>query len=370
MQGCGLLQGALSPDPRVWNFSSAGNWEIGEEPLHRFWESFTPVHQNLLRGWVTIQENPDTSDEEYAAQENQMRVTGAGLGLSFGRAMADATGKSIGLIAAAHGGTTLAQWDFRLKDQGGESLYGAMLERVKIALQDGGTLRGILWYQGESDANDNDAPTYSARLKEWIEAARADLNSPDLPVIIAQIGCVTRAHCEDPSEGWQAPPWEKIRQSLLETPDNVPHTAIAATIDLGLVDTIHIDTPGLIRLGKRLARLALGEKTPRATKLESFITAHGYGGARVICEGVNGTWNPRTHIAGFQACNADGSVHQTIYVIDASSDEDNPQNIRLLFNVPLDKSVWVGYGLGCNPYCNAADENDMALCAFLPMPIS
>src|SRR5690606_13817201 len=100
MQGCGLLAGALSPDARVWNFSSAGRWEIAEEPLHRLWESCTPVQQKLLReglGVLTIAKRNE-SDEEMAALEAQTRQTGAGLGIAFGKAMADATGKPVGLI--------------------------------------------------------------------------------------------------------------------------------------------------------------------------------------------------------------------------------------------------------------------------------
>ncbi len=37
MQGYGLLREATPPDPRVFNFSSAGTWETAQEPLHRLW---------------------------------------------------------------------------------------------------------------------------------------------------------------------------------------------------------------------------------------------------------------------------------------------------------------------------------------------
>ena len=49
MQGCGWLEGVLQPDPRVWTFTSAGEWQIAAEPLHRLWESFTHVHQDFMR---------------------------------------------------------------------------------------------------------------------------------------------------------------------------------------------------------------------------------------------------------------------------------------------------------------------------------
>ena len=48
---------------------------------------------------------------EYARRENEMRTTGSGLGITFGAAMADALHRPIGLIPAAHGGTS----EFRVR---------------------------------------------------------------------------------------------------------------------------------------------------------------------------------------------------------------------------------------------------------------
>lgn len=368
MQGCGLLQGYLEPDERVWNYTSAGQWEVGCEPLHRLWESCLPAHQNILR--MNMDEGAMTiSDEDYAKAEAGVRTQGAGLGLAFGRAMADATGRPVGLISAAHGGTSLEFWDFRRRDEGGESIYGAMLERTRTAIAAGGILRGLLWYQGESDALDPIAGTYLERFKEWIEAVREDLGRPDLPVISAQIGNVVVPPALA-ANGWQAGPWEQVRQALLEIPQHVPHTTTTATVDLGLDDTIHIDTPGLIRLGKRMARLALGADSPRVVSIQKEVSFNGLGQARLICEGVDGSWKPRHHISGFETRTADGQPHPTITVIKADADTDDPRNIRILFNEPLDDTVLLGYGLGLNPYCNAVDEADMPLCAFLPIGIA
>ena len=53
MEGCGWLEGALQPDERVSVFSSAGAWGVAQDPLHWFWESITPVHQELRRAGMT-----------------------------------------------------------------------------------------------------------------------------------------------------------------------------------------------------------------------------------------------------------------------------------------------------------------------------
>jgi hypothetical protein len=72
-----------------------------------------------------------------------------------------------------------------LKDKQGDSLYGATLRRVIAA---GGRVKGMLWYQGESDANPKAAPEYSAKMEKLIAAFRQDFAQPDLPFYYVQIG--------------------------------------------------------------------------------------------------------------------------------------------------------------------------------------
>ncbi len=240
MQGCGWLDGVLQPDERVWSFSSAGRWEKAEEPLHRLWESFTPVHQKLMR-WGMPDAEAAVTDQERAAEEARTRRTGSGLGIAFGQAMADNLGVPVGLIPAAHGGTSLEQWSPALKDTGGHSLYGGMLQRIQRA---GGRLRGILWYQGESDAADiQTARSYADRFDRWIASVRADTGIPDLPVIAVQIGRVI----EPANRAGIWPGWDLVREALATLPVRVPRTAVTSAVDLSMVDMIHIDTSGLIR---------------------------------------------------------------------------------------------------------------------------
>lgn len=365
MQGCGLLNGALEADERVWSLSSAGSWEVAQEPLHRLWESFAPVHQALMREGIAG-EDTALSDAEMAAREAQSRLTGAGLGLAFGRAMAKGTGRAVGLIPAAHGGTSLYQWSAGGKAEGTRSLYGAMLERIRRA---GGSLRGVLWYQGESDAYEGAASTYGQRLGAWIEALRADVEQPELAVLAVQIGRVVQPPQRPEEDGWKAGPWDQVREALRLLPSRVPHAQVTSAIDLGMVDFIHIDTPGLIRLGERLARLAASQPAPQLRRLHRQPHPLGLGWVRVHCDGVSGGWNGRGPISGFEVRDADGQAHPEFYVVDARADEDDPDVIRVLLNSRPDESARLGYGLGLNPICNAVDGSDMPLCAFAPQAI-
>ena len=373
MEGCGLLQDASAPDERVWSFSSSGQWQIAEEPLHRLWESFTPVHQDFMRPGLS-EEDRALSNEEIAVRAAKDRCGGAGLGIAFAQAMADATGKTIGLLPAAHGGTSLEQWSPALKEQGGHSLYGAMLERIREAGKTARfNLRGVLWYQGESDCSVELAETYQQRFSAWIEAVRADLNRPDLPVLMVQLGRVLVAPPDE--QDWQGRSWEQVREAFRVLPETIPHTGATSAIDLGLCDGIHIDTPGLMRLGKRLARVAIGlEKGetvgPHLVRIETDTPQpNGLSRVRVVCEGVTGGWQPRQHISGFGVRDPKGDMHPSVMIIAANADAREPQVINIVLSSPPDDTVRLGYGLGLSPYCNATDAADMPLLAFSSQPV-
>ncbi len=365
MEGLGVQADSLPPDDRVWSFSSAGNWEVAQDPLHKLWESFTPCHNDIIRPSLTPEE-ADMPDEELAKRFFR-EGNGGGLGVAFGQALAAATGRPLGLIPAAHGGTSLEQWNPHNKDQGVHSLYGAMLERIA---RSGGRLRGILWYQGESDANAEWAPSYLDRMTAWVGAARADTGIADLPVLVVQIGCYVVP--DQSSTQW----WDLVREALRRLPEQVPHIAVTTALDLGLTDCIHLNTPGLYRLGRRLARQALalgGADLPAGPRVERVERAgtwpNGLPLVRVVCSGVAGGWLPAQHIGGFEVRTPDHEPHPGVQVITAERNPDDPTAIRLLLSAEPDEDTRLGYGLGLNPYCNAVDEADMPLPAFWPQEI-
>ena len=377
MQGCGLLREATAPDPRVFNFSSAGQWETAQEPLHRLWESYTPVHQDLMRASFTTDEERARSDAEFAAAERENAVVGAGMGLPFGIAMADATGREIGLIAAAHGGTSLEQWNPNQKERGESSLYGAALSRVKRALGSCPTarLRGALWYQGESDALLDFSDDYGARLNALIDALRDDLKMPELPFIAVQLGCLRQTPTEAENVRAQEKHWDEVREQTAQLPDDTPHCAVVAAIDLGLIDQIHIDTAGLVRLGKRAALQALSlcsdgvDAAPRVVKIEKADHPYGFGSLRLNCENVSGGWNPRRNLSGFSLHTPDGAIHPHQRIIAANAAQDDARVLELTITLPPDENLRLGYGLGFMPYANATDDRDMALASFLPRAV-
>ena len=237
MEGVGDLIDVTPPNPRVMLLGMDGKWAQAEEPLHWLVDSPDPVHSG----------DPKNRAER-SAQTHKTRTKGAGLGLPFAVAMVESTGVPIGLVASAHGGTSMEQWNPAKKEQGGNSLYGSMLRQVKLA---GGKVKGVLWYQGESDAMGGAWKVFPKVFSDFIAAVRSDFGQPELPFYYVQIGrFVTGA---DP-KGWNA-----VQDAQRVLVDRVPNTAVVSVIDLELDDGIHVGTQGLKRAGQRLARIAQRE---------------------------------------------------------------------------------------------------------------
>jgi len=365
MEGVGLLRDVEPPSDKVRVFAHRGEWERAEEPLHWLMESPDPVHAEL---WGVSQADLPSVRQEV----RRTRLTGAGLGLPFAKAVAEATGTGIDLVPCAHGGTSMDQWSPEKKGLGGGSLYGAMLRRTRRALETGGDarLKGILWYQGESDANPEGAAVYFERMKRLIAATRADLDAPNLPFYLVQLGVFATTD----AVGWAGSmAWSQIRELQRQLPDEVPNTAVAPAIDLELDDFIHIGTQGLKRLGRRLANIALsnvyGQSAPQAISLAE-VTKEGPT-IRVSFKGVSGrlkACDPGGRIPGFAIGQA-GAPPEPSAIYKAQIARDDPSQVILYTQeeVPGDSELWYGWGLA--PFCQLTDQADMAVPAFGPIPL-
>ena len=345
MEGVGDLIEVETPHPLVHSFQSREEWAPAEEPLHWLGESPRSIHHAL---WGTPM--PETS-----APRDPNRNKGAGLGLTFAKARVEETGVPIGLIPAAHGGTSMQQWEPSRKNQRGASLYGATLERVKAI---GTDVAGILWYQGESDANPADAALYEARMTELVQSFRADLGQDDLPFYYVQLGGFISEPTPDGVSGWN-----RIRESQRVWQNSVPNTAMVSAIDLGLDDGIHIDTPGLRTLGRRLAAVASGHLAPA---LKSAIYEPSTNTIRVAFDHVQGRLQASGRPAGFSLRDESGRDVPFIYKIVLDGNET-----LLKLNdgfSPSSMHLWYGYGLA--PYCNITDATGAAVPAFGPVAVS
>lgn len=212
MAGRGKLDaGHAVSNERVMKFTKANVWAPADEPLHF--------------------DKP---------------VAGACLGTSFARVMADAAGKdvTVGLIPCAVGGTPLSRWV-----KGGD-LYKQALARAKAAMKDG-TLKGILWHQGESDSGSEDlARSYGQRLAKMVTDLRADLGAGAVPFVAGKLGEFLRREGKSGKDSY----WPVVNEQIDALPKTLPNSAAADSAGLkDKGDRVHFDTPALREFGKRYA---------------------------------------------------------------------------------------------------------------------
>lgn len=358
MEGVGDLIDVQQPDPMVHSFNLEDHWGIAEEPVHTLVSAVDRVHwRNNAQG------EPERWTGERLQRYIQDRRKGAGLGLPFAVEMFKRTGIPVGLIPCAHGGTSMEQWSPSLKDRDGDSLYGSMLRRVKVT---GGRVRGVLWYQGESDANPKAAPAFLERFESFVKAVRSDFGDPDLPFYYVQIG--RHVNASNISE------WNVVQEAQRKAESEIPHSGMVAAVDSTLDDGIHVSTQDQKRLARRLAdrvchdlfprlknygELKLGPR-PVAARFENGIV-------KVDFSEVNGRLESEGRISGFSIHGADGAPVPLIYK--ARVDPAQASTVLLYIGGTLPEKATLRYGYGKDPYCNIRDANDNAVPVFGPMQI-
>ncbi len=391
MVGNGRLEDLAPPHELVHNFNPRDEWQVAEEPLHSLAESINEVNwkhaSHLLSLWAKPGQQPDGPlIGEDAARFRKNRQHGAGLALTFSKEMVRRTGIPIGLVPCAHGGTSIGPgsatspgWDPALKERGRKSLYGAMIERF---LAVGGKVKGVLWYQGEADMREERASKYAERFKGLIEAIRADFGQPDLPFYYAQIGryvTENRMH------------WNKIQEVQRLAEEAIPNVGMVASVDLGLDDIIHISGEGLKTAGHRFANLVChdlfpeveacrdlkrGPRPDRAYVKVNRGRLDPWGGDRrtlyVEFSEVNGRLQSAGRLSGFSIRDADET--EILAIFRAFVDPRSPNRVVLelgrgIPNEPLPAGAKLWYGWGSDPYCNLADDANMAAPVFGPMDI-
>lgn len=171
--------------------------------------------------------------------------TGVGLGRSFATTLIEMkAATSVGLIPAAFGGSALHEW------MPGSAHYVNAVERAKAALAAAGPnarLQGILWHQGEADANDEErAVTYRLRFAKMIVALRKDLGAENVPVIVGQLGefVIEKSYSQ----------FQRVNAELATLPLHVPLSGFVSSQGLkDKGDQLHFDSPSLKEFGRRYA---------------------------------------------------------------------------------------------------------------------
>lgn len=102
-------------------------------------------------------------------------------------------------------------------------------------------VKGVLWYQGESNAQN--FTTHERLFKLLVEGWRRNWNDAELPFYYVQLSSMDRL------------PWQWFRDSQRRLQSELPHVAMAVSSDMG--DSLNVHPTRKQPVGERLARIAL-----------------------------------------------------------------------------------------------------------------
>ncbi|MBL7743753.1 MAG: sialate O-acetylesterase [Chitinophagaceae bacterium] len=172
--------------------------------------------------------------------------TGLDCGLSFGKKLAALYKKkiTIGLVPCAVGGSSVEQW---LGDSTyrGVTLYSNLLTKVRLA-NTHGTIKGLLWHQGETNATTKNYKNYKEKLTAFFTKLRNDLGDPGLPVYAGELSSFLSRK--------NNPFADSVNNDLHTLATSIPNLYIIPTGDLTPnTDSIHFDSRSQRIMGKRFA---------------------------------------------------------------------------------------------------------------------
>ncbi len=171
-----------------------------------------------------------------------------GLGLPFAKEyLKNHPGVTVGLIPVAKGG---ARIDILKK---GSNIYEDAMKKALFATEKG-TIKGVLWHQGESDCRKERRETYESKLHQLIAGVRSDLQIEDLPFIVGNLP-EFRVIGKEPET---IAGIKEIMAILRRVPEQVKHTGFVETTELTACDApkySHFDRKSYITLGQRYAQV-------------------------------------------------------------------------------------------------------------------
>lgn len=218
------------------------------------------------------------------------------------------------------------------------------------------TLRGVIWYQGESNSDTLDvAPSYAEMFKALVDGWRDAWGAPELPFYFVQLPC------RDGGEFW---PW--TRQGMLLASRSVPHCDMVVSFDVG--DPTNLHPPQKRPIGERLASVALARSHGRPIAWSGPVISgvSSTGGGKVLMQFDAAKGLPRAKDNSWrdvELAGADGIYHPasvTISDATATAESENvavPIWIRYGWRAVFKPTLFNEAGLPASGFCYARDAN-------------
>ena len=215
MAGRGIVEPQDTiPKKRLLSINKEGQLIIAKEPLHFYEPNLTGLDCGYAFGKTIIKNIPDSI--------------------------------SVLIIPTAIGGSSVSQWlgDSLYRNV---KLYSNFIEKIAIAKQYG-IIKGILWHQGESDANEKNISLYQERLSKLFIRFRSVAGNNNLPILLGELG----AFSKDKEH------FSLINKIIHDYSLQDKNTAVISTSNLkDKGDSLHFNSKGQRMMGRRFAEAYL-----------------------------------------------------------------------------------------------------------------
>ncbi len=269
----------------VWLCSGQSNMEY---PLDRVSKKFKAGNKGVDEGLVemenknrlpiirylyverNLKKQPELPSTGWInGSDSSVRLVSA-IGYFFAKEIAEKTGIPIGIISSSWGGTRIEPWipdwaykqspvfkdsaqtpDFKIDGVHPGQMFNAMIKPM-LPL----AIKGILWYQGESDLTIHDQATYPAKFSLLANTWRGLFNDKKIPLYYVQIAPHLYTKRKDALQHTaKALPefWEAQTSSL-----SIKNTGMVVTTDL-VPDLSDIHPPYKWIVAHRLVNLAMAK---------------------------------------------------------------------------------------------------------------
>ncbi len=214
-------------------------------------------------------------------------------------------------------------------------------------------IRGVIWYQGESNAtihDQDDAPASQEYCRAGIETLVADWRTRWNDEFAFY-------HVQLPN--YEKRPWMLFREVQLQTLQTIPNSGLVVTIDVGRPKNIHPKDKR--EVGERLALWALGKTYGKELIYSGpiFKSLRREGRELVVTFDYAGTGlktRDGEEAKGFEIADASGDYHAAKAVIAGDTLKLHSSEVK--------RPISVRYAWAANPICNLVNSEDLPASPF------
>ena len=207
---------------------------------------------------------------------------------------------------------------------------------------------GVVWYQGESNADTSQAREYASLLRLMMANWRQTFERPEMPFVIIQL-----ANFMEPSEQPQNTGWSMVREAQRLVAKEDARAELAVTIDRG--ETVDIHPLRKKDVAERVAlafeRLLWNPKVQLSPEVEMAVAE----GGQVVCT-LSQPLQTNGQLFEFEVAGSDGRYVNAVAegagsTIVIKSSVANPSSIRYAWkNNPIRANVYGKNGLPMSPF--------------------